>query len=219
MKATASRRPSAFLGVLLAACGGLALALFPCGCGDVEGTNVESAECTLAPAGDFSVAQDPPPEDEITATTNVVEGTTNVVTTVVPGDSVAHLSLTATEAGDATWSVQVADDAGHVYPGTAEGPALAEPGADDAYAVGATIATFAIECSGLAGELTAVAVARIPLEVVRTTATNGTATTVSRHGQHELTPQNAEFHLSVTAADGGYDLSGDAPVGAATIVW
>ena len=124
MKATASRRPAAFLGVLLAACGVLALALLPCGCGDVEGTNVESAECTLAPAGEFSVVQDPPPEDEITATTNVVEGTTNVVTTVVPGDSVAHLSLTATEAGDATWSVQVADDAGQLFPGYTSSSAL-----------------------------------------------------------------------------------------------
>ena len=195
------------------------LALALAGCGDVESTNTETATCTLNPSATFAVEQDPPPETEPVVTTNVVDGITNTTTTAADSTAITQLGVAATSPGGTTWSVQASDNAGNIYSGSATGPAVFEPGGDNAYAAGATIATFALECSGLSGEISAVALVNIPLEVVRTTSTNGTNVVVGRHGQHTLTPQNAEYRLSASVAGGEVTLSGSAPVNSATIIW
>ena len=197
------------------------LALALAGCGDVESTNTETATCTLNPSATFAVEQDPPPETEPVVTTNVVDGITNTTTTAADSTAITQLGVAATSPGATTWSVQASDNAGNIYSGSATGPAVFEPGGDNAYAAGATIATFALECSGLSGEISAVAIAAIPMEVVRTHSTNGTNVVVGRIGQHSLTPQNTEYRLSATVAIGeeSATLSGSAPIAAATISW
>ena len=197
----------------------LLLSLAFCGCGDVESTNTETAACTLNPSASFAVEQDPPAETEPVVTTNVENGVTNTTTTVSESTAITHLQVTAASIDDNSWSVQASDDAGHSYAGTASGPSVFEPGSGNAYPAGATIATFSLECSGLSGEISAVALVNIPLAVVRTTATNGTNVVVGRHGQHSLTPQNAEYHLTATVSGGDITLTGTAPVNSSTIVW
>ncbi len=192
-----------------------------CGCGDVEGTNTATATCTLTPSSSFSVEQDPPAEDIAVTTTNIVDGSTNTTTTISEAPSITFLTVSATSAGGNSWTVQAGDNEGHSYSGTSTGPNLFEPGADNAYPAGTTIATFSLQCSGLYGEISAVALATIPMEVVRTSTTNGTDVVVGRHGQHTLTPANAEYRLSATAVAGTntYTLSGRAPIAPATIEW
>ena len=74
------------------------------------------------------------------------------------------------------------------------------PAADNAYPPGATIATFSLQCAGLSGQISAVALARIPMDVVRTSTTNGTNVLVGRQGQHSISPKNAEYRLFATVA-------------------
>ena len=214
------------------------------GCGDVEGTDTSSAICTLNPTASFSVRSSYEPEDISVSTTNITGGTTvivtnvsggvtsitthvegsttNVTTTLTPGDpAITRLSLTATSSGDTSWSVQASDNNGGTYSGTATGPAVWEPTSGNTYSPGSTVATFSLQCTGLSGEISAVALTSIPMEVVRTHSTNGTNVVVGRIGQHSLTPQNTEYRLSATAstAQGAATLSGNAPIAAATINW
>ena len=214
------------------------------GCGDVEGTNSSSAACTLNPTASFSVRTSAEIEDVSVTTTNIspgstvivtnvvggvtsvtthVEGsTTNITTTLTPADPLlTRLNLSATTSGSSTWSVQASDDAGGAYSGTATGPAVFEPTSGTTYLAGSTVATFSLQCSGLSGEISAVALTSIPMDVVRTSTTNGTNIVVGRIGQHSLTPQNTEYRLSATASSGSgtYSLSGSAPISTATIDW
>jgi hypothetical protein len=212
------------------------------GCDTTESTNTEKADCTLNPSAQFAVVQDPPADPAVATTTTVTPGATtttvtieggvtNTVITVEPAttnivpsgtDSVSITSLlvTATPSGDSAWTVLAEDNIGNAYAGSASGPAINEPGSENAYAPGATVATFALQCAGLSGEITAVALTAIPLEVMRTTTTNGSAVVVGRHGQHTLTPGNTELR-PVATVDGEepYTLTGRAPCSAATIVW
>ena len=200
----------------------LAALLCLCGCGDVEDTNTASARSTLGPAASFSVVQKPPSSASTNVVaTNVVDGVTNVVTTVISGTpSITSLKISATADGDA-WTVQADDSAGGSHHGTATGPSLRDPGSGNAYAAGSTIATFSLQCANLSGEIVVAALVPIPLEVVRTSSTNGTHVVTSRHGQHSISSQNAQYRLSATLSRGGasYKLSGTAPAPAATIVW
>lgn len=214
------------------------------GCGDVEGTDSASATCTLNPTASYSVRSSYEPEDTAVSTTNItggatvivtnvvggvtsvtsqVEGsTTNVTTTLTPAEpAITRLSLSATSSGENTWSVQASDNNGGTYSGTATGPAVMEPISGNTYPAGSTVATFSLQCAGLSGEISAVAIAAIPMEVVRTHSTNGTNVVVGRIGQHSLTPQNTEYRLSATVAIGeeSATLSGSAPIAAATISW
>ena len=214
------------------------------GCGDVEGTDSASATCTLNPTASYSVRSSYEPEDVAVSTTNItggatvivtnvvggvtsvtsqVEGsTTNVTTTITPAEpAITRLSLSATSSGENTWSVQASDNNGGTYSGTATGPAVMEPISGNTYPAGSTVATFSLQCAGLSGEISAVAIAAIPMEVVRTHSTNGTNVVVGRIGQHSLTPQNTEYRLSATLSLAGeaVALSGSAPISAATISW
>jgi hypothetical protein len=225
--------PASLLAPLLAAA---LLAL--CGCGDVEDTNSANATSTLNPSGSFAVVQDPKPSASTTATvvpgsttivTNVVDGVTNVVTTVEAGRTnvssnvtvaVTALGIAAASADASSWSVQATDNAGRTFAGTAAGPALRDPGSGNVYPAGATLATFALDCPGLSGEISAVALVDIPIDVVRTHSTNGTNVVVGRHGQHNLTPQNTQYRLVATLSrDGVSTLTGTAPIAPATIIW
>lgn len=192
-----------------------------CGCGEVEGTNTTTAACTLNPSATFPVVQDPPSGITNIITTNVVNGITNTTTTTEGFPSISSLRLTATTAGVSSWNVQADDDTGGTYSGTATGPSLQEPSAGNTYPAGTTVATFALQCSGLSGEISAVALVNIPMNVVRTSTTNGTNVVVGRIGQHTLTPQNTEYKLTatITASTGTYTLSGRAPIAPATIDW
>ena len=186
------------------------LALAFAGCGETEITNTATAECTLNPSAMFAVEQDTPAEETSTATNAAG-------TEILP---ITSLSIAATATGAATWNVQATDSNGGAYTGTASGPAVREPaGADSTYPAGATVATFALQCAGLSGEIAAVALADIPLEVVRTTTTNGPDVVTGRHGEHVLTPQNTEYRLEAAADGGAYTLFGRAPVAPATIQW
>ena len=214
------------------------------GCGDVEGTDTSSATCTLNPSASYNIRSSYEPEDIAVSTTNFsggttvivtnvsggvtsvttqVEGrTTNVTTTLTPGDpAITRLSLSATTSGDTSWSVQASDNNGGTYSGTATGPAVWEPTSGNTYSAGSTVATFSLQCAGLSGEISAIALAPIPMNVVRTSTTNGTNVVVGRIGQHTLTSQNTEYRLSATAstANGAVSLSGSAPITAATIDW
>ena len=197
----------------------MALALGGC---TTEGTNTATATCTLNPTASFAVEQDPPAEAVSVTTTNVVNGVTNTSTTVSDSPAITTVSIAGTVAGENSWNVQVSDNAGQAYPGTAAGPALLEPtGADNTYPAGTTVATFALQCSGLSGEITAVALVNIPMEVVRTETTNGAEVVTGRHGQHTLTPQNTEYRLAATLGRGdeAITLSGRAPISPASIAW
>ena len=214
------------------------------GCGDVEGTDSGSAACTLNPTASYSVRSSYEPEDIAVSTTNItggatvivtnvsggvtsvtsqVEGsTTNITTTITPAEpAITRLSLSATSSGENTWSVQASDNNGGTYSGTATGPSVFEPASGNTYPAGSTVATFSLQCAGLSGEISAVALAAIPMEVVRTHTTNGTNVVVGRIGQHSLTPQNTEYRLSATLAlaEEAVTLSGSAPITAATISW
>ena len=222
MKALLSPRPVASPRAPLAATALLLpLLLALAGCGDVEGTNTESATCTLVPSGSFSVEQDPPALPVTLTTTNIVNGSTNTTTTVSEAPAISLFTLSSSPAGDASWSFQASDDAGGSYAGTASGPLLSEPGDGNAYAPGSTIATFSLQSPAFAGTLSAVATASIPLDVVRTSTTNGDSVVVGRHGQHSLTPQNTSYRLSLTLLNTPEPstLDGSAPAPAATIAW
>ena len=218
MKSFLRLRRSLFLAAGLA--WGIALPLL-CGCDDVEGTDPSTAKCTLAPTATFSVVQDPPPEVTTVTTTNIEDGVTNTTTHVTETTAITTLSLAATASGGTTWTLQASDNDGGLYSGTASGPAVYEPGGGNTYPAGATVATFSLQCSSLVGTLTAVALVPIPLDVVRTTSTNGTNVVVGRHGEHSLTPQNTEYRLAATVISGGdsFTLTGRAPAPAATIEW
>ena len=186
------------------------LALALAGCGETEITNTATAECTLNPSAVFAVEQAAPAEETGTATNAAG-------TEVLP---VTSLSIAATATGATAWNVQATDSNGRTYTGTAAGPAVREPaGPDSTYPAGATVATFALQCAGLSGEIAAVALADIPLEVVRTTTTNGPDVVTGRHGEHVLTPQNTEYRLEAAADEGRVALSGRAPIAPATIQW
>lgn len=191
------------------------------GCGDVEDTNPDSAACTLNPSAAFAVTQDPAPHDSTIRTTNVVNGVTNIQTTVTPASSITSLNLSAADAGGGDWTVQADGNTGQSWAGSARGPALREPSGGNTYPAGATIASFSLQCAGLSGEITAVALAPIPLDVVRTSSTNGTNVVTGRHGQHALTPANTEYRLVATVSSDGRvsTLTGSAPAPAATIIW
>lgn len=197
------------------------LALAFAGCGDVEDTNPDSAACTLVPNATFAVTQDPPPLDSVVATTNVVNGVTNIQTTITPATSITTLSLSSASAGGGDWTVQAGANTGESWPGVARGPTLYEPTGDNTFPAGAAIASFSLQCAGLSGEITAVARVPIPLDVVRTSTTNGTNVVIGRHGQHVLTPANTRYHLVATlsSGDGPTTLTGSAPAPAATIIW
>jgi len=219
MKAILRLRSALTHPLIVAILCGLPLAL--CGC-NTEGTNAATATCTLNPSATFSVEQDPPSEAVSVTTTNIVNGSTNTTTTVSESPSITSLSIAATSAGAATWNVQVNDNAGSQYPGTASGPALLEPGGEDnTYPAGATVATFALQCSRLSREISAGALVNIPMDVVQTHTTNGTNVVVGRQGQHSLTPQNTEYRLSATLGNGkeAITLTGSAPIGPAIIEW
>jgi hypothetical protein len=199
----------------------LLLPLALAGCGDVEDTNPDKATDTLNPSASFRVTQTPPSRDSTTTTTNVINGVTNTTTTVTPAASVTALDIAATDAGGSTWTVQATDNTGGSFAGTASGPSLRAPPGDNTYPAGATIASFSLQCANLSGEITAVALVPIPLDVVRTSTTNGTNVVTGRHGQHSLTPQNTEYRLAATLNRNGraFTLSGQAPIAPATIQW
>ncbi len=214
------------------------------GCGDVEGTDSSSATSTLNPSASYSIRSSDEPEDVSISTTNItggatvivtnvvggvtsvttqVEGsTTNVTTTITPAEpAITRLTLTATSSGGTAWSVQASDNTGGSYSGSATGPAVFEPTSGNTYPAGSTVATFSLQCAGLSGEISAVAIAPISMDVVRTHTTNGTNVVVGRIGQHSLTPQNTEYRLSATASTsyGTVTLSGQASITPATINW
>ena len=216
MKASHLLRTTAWLMLIIVLC------LAGVGCGDVEGTNTGSATCTLNPSASFSVVQHPLPEDSAVTTTNIIDGVTNITTTISTSPIITSLNISAAStAGDNDWTVQASDNTGRAWFGSASGPSLSKPSSGNTYPAGAAIASFSLQCVGLSGEITAVALAPIPLDVVRTSTTNGTNVVVGRHGQHSLTPANTQYRLEATVSSGDsvFTLTGSTPAPAATIIW
>lgn len=199
----------------------LAAAFAFSGCDDVEDANPDGASASLSPSSSFSVVQSPRPRDEASSSTNVVNGVTNVVTTLSPAQSINSISIDAASSGDSAWNVQAGDNLGHSWSGSASGPAILRPGADNAYPAGSSVASFSIQCSGLSGSISVVALATIPMEIVRTSSTNGETVSVGRRGRHSISPANAEYRLAATAVVDGkpYSLSGSSPAPSAEILW
>ena len=199
----------------------LAAAFAFSGCDDVEDANPDGASTSLSPASSFSVVQSPRPRDEASSSTNVVNGVTNVVTTLSPAQTINSLSIASSSSGDSAWNVQASDNLGHSWSGSASGPSILSPGADNAYAAGSSIASFSLQCPGLSGSISVVALASIPMEIVRTSSTNGDSVAVGRRGRHSISPANAEYRLAATAVVDGkpYSLSGSSPSPSAEILW